>query len=140
MFEKILIVIVGIYLVAMAVVDGKNREIPVLPGIICLVCIVAGRIAGGTPWQSWLPGISIGVVLYGISKGSRGSIGEGDALVYVLTGALLGVVKNLEVLLISLLLCSVVSLGLLVVRHVGRHHKIAFVPFTAIAYGMVVLL
>lgn len=140
MIKNILVVIVGIYLAVMAVVDGRSKEIPVFPGMICFVCIVVGQIAGGTPWQSWLPGISIGVVLYGISKGSRGSIGEGDALVYILTGALLGVVRNLELLLLSLLLCSVASIGLLVVRRVGRHHKIAFVPFTAIAYGMVVLL
>ena len=140
MIKNILMIMVAIYLVVMAIADGKNKEIPVLPGIVCFVCIVVGQIADGTPWQSWLPGISVGALLYGISKGSRGSIGEGDALVYILTGALLGVGKNLEVLILSLLLCSVVSLGLLAVRHVGRHHKIAFVPFTAIAYGMVMLL
>lgn len=140
MIKNILMIIVGIYLAAMAIVDGRNKEIPVFPGMICFICVVAGQIAAGTPWKSWLPGILIGVMLYGISKGSRGSIGEGDALVYILTGALLGVVRNLELLLLSLLLCSVVSMGLLVIRHVGRRHKIAFVPFTAIAYGMVMLL
>lgn len=140
MFEKILMIGVGIYLVVMAVVDGKNKEIPIIPGIVCFICIVAGQIVNGTPWQTWLPGILIGVVLYGVSKGSRGSIGEGDALVYIQTGALLGWIRNLEVLLLSLLLCSVVSLGLLVFRHVGRRHKVAFVPFTAIAYGVVMLL
>ena len=140
MVNNILTVIIGIYLAVMAIVDGRNKERPVFPGMICFACVVAGQIAGGTPWKTWLPGILVGVVLYGISKGSRGSIGEGDALIYILTGALLGVVRNLEVLLLSLLLCSVVSMGLLVVRHVGRHHKIAFVPFTAIAYGMVMLL
>ena len=81
----------------------------------------------------------VGVVLFAVSKVSRGAIGEGDALVYTLTGALLGITGNMELLLISLLLCSLVSLGLIVFRRVGRQYKIAFVPFIAIAYGVVVI-
>lgn len=139
MIEQLLMILVGIYLVIMAVVDQRRKEIPIVPGALCFVCIVVGQIVNKTSWQVWLPGMSVGVILFIISKASRGAIGEGDAYVYILTGALLGIVRNMEVLLLSLLLCSLVSLGLVAVRRVGRKYKIAFVPFIAIAYGMVVI-
>lgn len=139
MLENVMMGIAGVYLAVMAVVDRRKKKIPVLPGVICLVCIAVGQIVNQTPWQVWVPGILVGVGLYAVSKGSRGAIGEGDALVYVLLGALLGVAKSIEILLLSLFICSVFSIGLLVFRRVGRHYKIAFVPFTAIAYGVVML-
>lgn len=139
MTEILLVVAVGVYLLAMAIIDGRKKRIPILPGVICLVCIIAGQIANGVSWRVWMPGMLIGVMLFAVSKASRGAIGEGDAFVYTLTGALLGIMGNLELLLISLLLCSLVSLGLIVFRRVGRQYKIAFVPFVAIAYGVVVI-
>ena len=139
MTEILLAIIVGLYLLAMAVIDGRKKRIPILPGVICLVCVIAGQIVIRTCWQFWISGMLVGVVLFAVSKVSRGAIGEGDALVYTLTGALLGITGNMELLLISLLLCSLVSLGLIVFRRVGRQYKIAFVPFIAIAYGVVVI-
>ncbi len=139
MTEILLVIIVGVYLLAMAIIDGKKKRIPILPGVICLVCIIAGQIANRTCWQFWISGMLVGVVLFVVSKASRGAIGEGDAFVYTLTGALLGIMGNMALLLISLLLCSLVSLVLIVFRRVGRQYKIAFVPFVAIAYGVVVI-
>lgn len=139
MIETLLVVVVGIYLSVMAVIDGRKKRIPVLPGAVCLVCIIAGQIVNRIGWQFWISGMSVGVILFAVSKASRGAIGEGDAYVYILTGALLGIVKNMELLFISLFLCSLVSLGLIVFRRVGRQYKIAFVPFVAIAYGVVVI-
>ncbi len=139
MTEILLVIIVGVYLLAMAIIDGKKKRIPILPGVICLVCIIAGQIANRTCWQFWISGMLVGVVLFVVSKASRGAIGEGDAFVYTLTGALLGITGNMALLLISLLLCSLVSLVFIVFRRVGRQYKIAFVPFVAIAYGVVVI-
>lgn len=139
MLENTMMGMVGICLAVMAVVDRRNKEIPILPCVICLVCVVVGQIVNRTPWQTWLPGILVGVGLYVVSKGSRGAIGEGDALVYVLLGSFLGLIKTIELLLLSLFICSLFSIGLLFFRHVGRNYRIAFVPFTAIAYGLVML-
>lgn len=137
MLEYVMRIIVGIYLVVMAVVDGRKKCIPVLPGVVCLICIVAVQLINQTPWQVWLFGGIVGLVLYGIAKVSRGSLGEGDALVYGLLGGLFGVTKTTEVLLIALFLCSLYSACLLLIYHVGKRHKIAFIPFTAMAYGVV---
>lgn len=134
------VIMVAIYLVIMAVVDGRKKEIPILPGIICLVCVVIGEMVNHAPWWECLPGMMVGLGLYVISKVTHGAIGEGDALVYTLTGALFGLMKNMELLIYSLFLCSFVSIVLLLARRINRKDKLAFIPFTAIAYGLVVIL
>ena len=46
MTEILLAIIVGLYLLAMAVIDGRKKRIPILPGVICLVCVIAGQKIG----------------------------------------------------------------------------------------------
>ena len=104
--------ITGIYLSVMAVIDHRLQKIPVLPGVF----------------------------LYLMSKATRGAIGEGDALVYLMTGVTLGFFGNIELLTLSLFFSAIVSVFLLVFRKVGKKKRIPFVPFTAIAYGVVMVL
>lgn len=140
MIKEILVILVGIYLGIMAVVDRRKQAIPVIPSILCLMCVVVGQIVNHDSCADWLPGILPGLALYGISKATQGAIGEGDALIYMLTGVVFGFGKNMELLIYSLLLCSVVSIFLLVLKKVKKKDRLPFVPFTAVVYGMVVLL
>jgi len=80
------------------------------------------------------------VALYIVSKLSRGSIGEGDALVYMVTGVSVGFFRNFELLVLSLFFASMTGLFLLVTRKVGRKYAMPFIPFTAVAYGVVMML
>ena len=84
--------------------------------------------------------IGVGVLLYGVSRVSHGSIGEADALVCAVTGAAIGMMRNLEMLLISLLLAALVGGALLVIKRVGLKYQMPFVPFVFASYGMVMLL
>ena len=78
--------------------------------------------------------------MYAVSRISRGQVGTGDALVYFVTGLALGFMRNVELLMISLFLASVVALLLVVVRRVGKHYALRFIPFTAVEFGVVVCL
>ena len=131
---------IGLYLLIMSIIDFRKKEIPLLPGVICLTVVSAAMLVFGTGLLSLVMGVFIGVFLFGISRLSRGGVGEADALVYAVTGAGLGFYGNLELLLISLVLAAVVGLFLLVVKKVGRKYRMPFVPFTFVAYGMVVFL
>lgn len=133
-------IITGVYLSVMAVIDRRTMKIPVLPGVICLVSIVVAQIVDGVNWVCWFPGVLVGLFLYLVSRITRGAVGEGDALVYFLTGAALGLTQNVELLMISLFFSSLAAGFLILFRHVGKTYKIPFVPFTAIAYGVVMLL
>ena len=138
--EKVNLFIVGVYLIVMAVIDRRTKQIPVWPGVVCLAVIVSVHIMGGMAWSDWLPGISVGVFLYAVSRVSRGRVGTGDALVYVVTGMALGFIRNVELLAASLFLASIAALVLVIVRRVGRNYAMPFVPFTAAAFVIVVCL
>ena len=127
--------ITGIYLSVMAVIDHRLQKIPVLPGVIGILVIVLA-----SDFWKWMPGVAVGVFLYLMSKATRGAVGEGDALVYLMTGVTLGFFGNIELLTLSLFFSAFVSVFLLVFRKVGKKKRIPFVPFTAIAYGVVMVL
>ena len=131
--------ITGIYLSVMAVIDHRLQKIPVLPGMIGILVIVLASVVDGDFWK-WMPGVAVGVFLYLMSKATRGAVGEGDALVYLMTGVTLGFFGNIELLTLSLFFSAIVSVFLLVFRKVGKKKRIPFVPFTAIAYGVVMVL
>lgn len=128
------------YLVVMAIIDGKKKEIPCIPGWFCLAVLIVVQIVAQNEVKEFLFGMIVGLLLWGISKISKGGVGEGDALVYLVTGVALGLWRNMELLMLSLILASFVSLWFLVVKRKGRKYKIPFIPFTAISYGVVFFL
>ena len=138
--EQTGMVIAGGYLAVMAVIDHRYKKIPVMPGVVCMVFVALAQVVAGSPVREWLPGVGIGLFLLIVSRMSRGSIGAGDGLVYLVTGLALGFFRNLELLVISLLFASLAGLGLMVFRKVGRKYAMPFVPFTAVAYGMVLMI
>lgn len=128
------------YLAGMAVIDGRKKEIPCLPGWLCIVLLSAIQIIQKEEIVLLCSGAAVGLFLWGVSKVTKGGIGEGDALVYAVTGIALGFWGNLELLVLSLFMASAVSLWLLAVKKRGRKYKIPFIPFTAAAYGVVFFL
>ena len=140
MIRVILEILVGVYLLIMGIIDFRKKEIPILPGVICLSLVTVTRLVSGEGILSVGMGVFVGLLLYGVSRISRGAVGEADALVYAVTGALLGGYGNLELLLISLILAALFGGLLLVIKRVGRKYRMPFVPFTFVAYGMVMCL
>lgn len=133
-------IIIFFYLSVMGVIDVREKAIPLLPGVLCLGLTVTALLVAGCDPITIGTGMLVGAMLYGVSCASHGGIGRADALVYAITGACLGFFKNCEVLLISLVLAAIVGSVLMIVKHVGRKYRLPFVPFTLIAYGMVICL
>ena len=138
--ELVVGMIVAVYLVWMAVTDIRKKSIPLWPGVICLVGLSAALLVAGRSPVSIGLGIGVGGVLFGVSRVSRGGVGEGDAMVYAVTGMVTGLAGNLEILLLSLVMAAVVGGGLLIVRKAGLKTRLPFVPFTLVSYGVVMLL
>ena len=65
--EMIITAITGSYLAIMAVIDRRRKEIPVLPGVLCLILLVLAQFVDCKSWLSWLPGMLIGLFLYIVS-------------------------------------------------------------------------
>lgn len=81
----------------------------------------------------------IGGALFLIAKFTREQIGVGDALVFLMTGVFLDFMQNLILLIGTLFLLGMVSLGWLVRRKKERNDSVAMVPFILAAYVLFVL-
>lgn len=117
----------------MAVKDIKYKKIN---GYICLVMIMVSFLirvkikqdANFTILLDLIPG----VLMYVLSKLSPRSIGEGDALVLIFIGSVVGYMKEMEFLIISVFLAGLIALILFVLKKVDRDTKLPFVPFLSV--------
>jgi leader peptidase (prepilin peptidase)/N-methyltransferase len=120
-------------LLPMAVKDIKYKKIN---GYICLVMIMVSFLirvkikqdANFTILLDLIPG----VLMYVLSKLSPKSIGEGDALVLIFIGSVVGYMKEMEFLIISVFLAGLIALILFVLKKVDRDTKLPFVPFLSV--------
>lgn len=98
------------------------------------VCIVfRGELS---PADAFL-GMLVGVVLIGISVFTRGAIGIGDGILFVLSGLIFSVYENGILLLLSLFFTAVAGGILIMLKHVGRKYSLPFAPFVFIGYGVI---
>ena len=67
---------------------------------------------------------------------SKGGIGVGDGIVVLISGIYLGVQENCFLLLLALLVSSLYSGILWIVKKVDRKQKIPFIPFLLVGYIM----
>lgn len=120
-------------LLPMAVKDIKYRKIN---GYICLVMIMVSFLirvkikqdADFTILLDLIPG----VLMYVLSKLSPRSIGEGDALVLIFIGSVVGYMKEMQFLIISVFLAGLIALILFALKKVDRNTKLPFVPFLSV--------
>ena len=138
--NTVICIVLIVYLIVMSVFDIKTLSIPLWPGIVCFGMLSVTLLVMGTTPLRIAAGILVGGLLYALSYVSRGGIGRADALVYVVTGTVLGLYKNLEVLFLSLTMAAMVGAFLLIFKKVDRKYRLPFVPFTCVACGMVMLL
>ena len=117
----------------MAVKDIKYRKII---GYICLVMIMVSFLirvkikqdADFTILLDLIPGL----LMYVLSKLSPRSIGEGDALVLIFIGSVVGYMKEMQFLIISVFLAGLIALILFALKKVDRDTKLPFVPFLSV--------
>ena len=120
-------------LLPMAVKDIKYRKIN---GYICLVMIMVSFLirvkikqdADFTILLDFIPG----VLIYVLSKLSPRSIGDGDALVLIFIGSVVGYMKEMQFLIISVFLAGLIALILFALKKVDRDTKLPFVPFLSV--------
>ena len=105
-----------------------------------LIIIGAGMICASIPFHNTitlvdrLGGVAVGGVVIFISIATGGKIGLGDGLLLCISGIGLGFWNNLELFALALLLASVVSIGLIILRLADRKKSIPFVPFLLLGY------
>ena len=133
-------IIVFIYLGIMSVYDIKKREIH-LPFTAVAALMLSSRqiylvCRGEVLLQSAFLGVVIGIVLVAISLLTRGEIGVGDGILFMICGLLFGLYENLVLLFLSLVFTAMVSGALILTRRAGRKDTLPFAPFVFAGFGV----
>ncbi len=124
----------------LVVEDLRIKKIPVIPLILTgIVGMVLHLIYGNREIGDILGGIFVGAILYLISLITRGKIGRGDGILFMVTGVYLGFWNNVVLLWASCVLAGMVGLGIIIARGKTRDYKLPFVPFV-LAAAFVMLL
>ena len=87
---------------------------------------------------SMLSGVLLGVLLFILSRLTRGSIGQGDAWFFALSGLAIGGARNICVFAASILMCAVIGIGLNM-NAPARGRKIALLPIV-LPFGVIMTL
>lgn len=136
-------IILFLYLLLMSVYDIKKREIQIeISGIVAVV--LAARqlyfvLQGDVSWLSAFAGVAVGVLIVVVSGITRGQIGIGDGIVFMISGMSLSFYENGVLLFLSLVVGSVSGVFLILSRHGGRKTILPFVPCVFIGYGVMCL-
>lgn len=118
-----------------AFVDRKTHLVPWnLLGIYFFCGVVTWLLLREISLLSVLAGMAVGAALLGLSFLSRGAVGSGDALLFMVTGMFLGFLPNVLLLLLSSLFAGLTSLVLIAVKKNCKKKQIAFVPFMLAGY------
>lgn len=128
-------------LTACAYTDIRSRELSlklmlgfgiVETGLLLCRCFSDGM---QLPW-----GMLVGLGLLLISYFTKGAVGDGDAILIMLTGLLLNLRTNLILFTGASVMAAVYGMLLLRLKGMDRKTEMPFVPFLLITYvGMIVL-
>lgn len=104
-------------------------EFPVLMGVRYL--------AGDGNVSVWIASLGIGAFFYLVSAVTGGQIGKGDAFVFCMTGAGVGLYGNIVLIYIAFFLAFLAAVFLLVFRRVDKKYAMPLTPFVLCAYCIV---
>ncbi len=138
--EAIGYVVLFVYLLVMSVYDIRKGEIQLTISLLAALVLLMRQLSlvpgGGIGLSAAFPGVLVGVVLIVVSILTRGEIGIGDGIVFMVSGLVFGIYENGVLLFLSLVFTAFVSAILMVAKHVGRKYTLPFVPFVFIGYGV----
>lgn len=129
------VILIVITLSICGVFDIKYKMIPI--SVILLfgaVSILFFILIYRDVWINHLEGACVGILILVVSKVTKGSIGEGDALLLIFLGLLLGLREVGLILIIAVTLGAVWSGILIVFRKANRKTAFPFVPFLLTSY------
>ena len=116
-------------LIPTTISDIKEKRIGVFWSITGCIAGIILKFCFGNDICTVLSGLIPGAILLVISFLSHRSVGEGDGLILMAIGCILGIRKGFAVIILALLISVPVSAFLLLIKKAGRETAIPFVPF-----------
>lgn len=125
----------ALYLGTLSVMDIRSKRIYNCMFIVGIVPVLIACITNESfdPFGRFL-GVLSGTVILILAVLTKEKIGKGDAVIFMLTGAAVGIAENLAVIGTAFLLAGLLSAVLLPFKALRLKQHIAFVPFILAAY------
>lgn len=138
MVQKLMVLVA---LVICSYEDLKNKSIHTSWLLILAAAGILWRLFAGQ-WQlaGILSAMVPGFFVWLLSIITKGSIGEGDGMMLMIIGIILGGSCAFRIFLYALFLSGGYALFLFVIRKKSRKHEMAFVPFMLVAFTGEILL
>lgn len=134
-------IVTAIYLGAATAADIQKQRLSIALLALSVVPIAVSLILnrelsmGSRLWGVALGGAGIAFTLL-----TKGGVGLGDSIMFVILGAICGVGESVAIMGISLLLAGIYSGIMMVLKKLGPKNRIPFIPFIFAAYGVTALL
>lgn len=127
-------IILSVILIYFAWEDIRKKQLLMVAlGVAALAGIGCNFFIMQHSLLSLFGGVAIGACMLPLSKLSNDAIGQGDAMLFMVSGIFLGFFDNFKLLLISSILASVYASILLLIRKQSRKTSFPFVPFVLIS-------
>ena len=134
---------ISILLVPIMFIDWKTHTIPnvLVAAVLCLGTIILfvefifrKDFFLYSLIESFMGLCACGVLFYLLARLTKGGIGMGDVKLIAALGWMLGTSMTILVVMFSMVICSIVSIGLLVGKKKNKDAQIAFGPFLFFGY------
>lgn len=140
---KIMFVILIVYLLVMSICDIKTKRINLCISIVTFAVLFVMNLyltyKTGRSITEGFSGMLVGVFVILVSYVTRGQVGMGDGVIFLISGLCWGAYENGILLLISLVMTSIIGMSLVIIRRKGRHYRLPFVPFVCVGFGVMCL-
>lgn len=132
-----IVMIIGLGL--LAVIDMKNKKVPIwLIEVFAIICFILRWVEGSSVW-TFLLGLLPGIVLLVLAICSGEKIGIGDAFVVGILGIGYTIENVISILGISLFFIAIWAIGLLIMKKANRKTELPFLPYLFVGHLLVCL-
>lgn len=121
------------------VIDIRKRKIWIPVTMVEIPCLMGLNYLmnqGGI--LLWAASFGIGAVFYLISLVTKEQLGKGDAFLFAMTGAGMGLSGNIILLYVTFFLAFLAAAYLWLIKRVGRDYRMPLAPLVLFAYCLVV--
>ena len=138
--------ILAVYLAAAAIIDILHKKIKYRMLICGVIPVAASLIRLLTEHEDektvryglilMAAGLALGFVFLIIAVATGERLGKGDAVIFCICGATVGIESLIAVIMTAFLLSAVYSAAMLAAGRLRKHSRIAFIPFIFLGYAM----
>lgn len=132
-----------LWLLVMSLFDIRYRKVPVwllmTGGVAVAIVGIYGCVSGERGLAEFLLGMIPGLFLLLLAAGTR-KAGWADGIVLIYLGSVMGLGQCIAAAMLSLVMISVWSILLLIMRKADKGTRIPYVPFLTMGYGLCVII